>query len=274
MKIAILGVGTFGSAMMSHLKRCGHTILTETVTDSEIILVSTPSYAVCSALLKEKSNITNQKIIICSKGFASEEKLLSEILKENFSNEIFFLYGPTLANGITRGDLSAMVLAGTTDATEIKKIIESNTLRIEISNDIIGVQVGAALKNVVTIFVGISEGAGYGENTQAFIFTKGVQEIQKVGIALGANTNTFLGLTCVGDLTLHSRNRQLGIELGKGRALTEIIKEMEYTPEGITALKNARGIAKRLNIELPFITDLYDVVFEGKPIQKAIEDIR
>lgn len=274
MKIAILGVGTFGSALKAHLERRGHTILPETVSGSEAIIVSTPSYAVCSALLKEKEYITDQKIIICSKGFASEEKLLSEILQDNFTNELFFLYGPTLADGLTRGDLCGMVLAGTTDTHKLKNELESENVRIETSNDIIGTQVGAALKNVVTIFVGIAEGAQYGENTQAFIFTKGVQEIQKIGVALGADPNTFLGLTCVGDLTLHSRNRNLGIELGKGRNLDEVIQEMGYTPEGLTALKNAKGISERLHIEVPFIWDLYAVVFEGKPIQKAIEDIR
>lgn len=274
MKISILGMGTFGGAMASHLERKGHKIESEVIFDSDIVLVATPSYAVISALVKEKNNIKNQKIIVCSKGFCENGELLSEGLKKEFTNDIFFLYGPTLASGITNGDLSAMVLAGGEGKEEIKKEIESKNLRIELSDDIIGVQVGAALKNVVTIFVGIAEGAGYNGNTQAFIFTKGLQEIQKIGIALGAKANTFLGLTCVGDLTLHSRNRQLGIELGKGRILEDIVKDMGYTPEGLTALKNAKGIACKLCIEVPFIKDLFSLVFEGKPIKEAIEDIK
>ncbi len=274
MKISILGMGTFGSAIAKHLRRKGHDVYEVISPDSQVVFVCVPSYSVVSALTKEKSNIKNQKIIICSKGFASEKKLLSDALREEFTNEIYFLYGPTLANELGEGKLSAMILSGGDGKAQLKKEIESDSLRIELSDDIIGTQVGAALKNVVTIFVGIAEGAGYGENTQAFIFTKGVEEVQKIGVALGANPNTFIGLSCVGDLTLHSRNRHLGLELGKGRKLEEIIEEMKYTPEGITALRNAKGIAKALGVKIPFIEDLYALVFEGKSIKSAIEDIR
>lgn len=272
MKISLLGKGSFGSVLASYLSSRGHDVQIDEVDKSEIIFVCVPSYAVVSALLKEK--ITNQKIIICSKGFASGEKLLSEALEEKFKNEIFFLYGPTLAEELEKGELSAMVLAGGDGKKELKKQIESETLRIELSDDIIGAQVGAALKNAVTIFVGIVKGAGYGENTQAYIFTKGIQEIQKIGIALGAEPNTFFGLTCLGDLTLHSRNRYLGIELGKGRNLDDIISEMHYFPEGINALRNAKIMAKRLSVDIPFISLLYSIIFENYSMQDAIKEIR
>jgi glycerol-3-phosphate dehydrogenase (NAD(P)+) len=274
MKIGILGVGTFGRAMADHLGRLGHEIVEESSAQSEITLVCVPSFAVIDALEKERGNISGQSIVICSKGFASEEKLLSEVLREKFENKIFFLYGPTLADELSIGMLSAMILAGGDGKDGLKKVIESDSLRIELSDDVVGVEVGAALKNVVTIFVGIAEGAGYGQNTQAFIFTKGVEEVQKIGTALGANPNTFIGLSCVGDLTLHSRNRYLGIELGKGRSLPDIVDEMKYTPEGILALKNAKSMAKKLGIKVPFIEDLYSLVFEDKSIKSAIEDVR
>lgn len=273
MKIALLGKGTFGSVFASYLSHQGHDVQIDKIDKPKIIFVCVPSYAVVPALLKEQEKITNQKIIVCSKGYASEKKLLSEALKEKFKNEIFFLYGPTLAEELEKGELSAMVLAGGKGKEELKKQIESETLCIELSDDIIGVQVGAALKNVVTIFVGIAKGAGYGQNTQAYIFTKGVQEIQKIGVALGAEPNTFLGLTCAGDLTLHSRNRYLGIELGKGRNLDDIILEMHYIPEGINALKNAKAMTERIGVNTPLINLLYSIIFENYSIQDAMRKI-
>jgi glycerol-3-phosphate dehydrogenase (NAD(P)+) len=258
--------------LASYLSNLGHDVQIDEADKSEVIFVCVPSYAVVPALLKEK--ITNQKIIICSKGFASGEKLLSEALEEKFKNEIFFLYGPTLAEELEKGELSAMVLAGGEGKEELKKQIESETLHIELSDDIIGAQVGAALKNVVTIFVGIIKGAGCGQNTQAYIFTKGVQEIQKIGVALGAEPDTFFGLTCIGDLTLHSRNRYLGIELGKGRNLDDILLEMHYIPEGINALRNAKIMTKKLGIDAPIINLLYSIIFENYSIQDAIKEIR
>lgn len=273
MKISIIGVGTFGSAWSKYLSKIGHEVIHETALGSDIIIVSTPSFAVCEALLKEKENIKDQDIIVCSKGFASDEKLLSDELEENFGNNIFFLYGPTIASGFNNGELSAMVLAGKTDKTEIKKNFESDKLRIELSDDIIGVQVGAALKNVVTIFVGIAEGSGYGENTQALVFTRGLEEIEKIGRTLGGKTRTFLGLTCAGDLTLRSRNRILGVEIGKGRNIEDITEDMGYIPEGLNALKNIKGTLKKLNMDSVFIDNLYDIVFENKSPKEIIDNM-
>jgi glycerol-3-phosphate dehydrogenase (NAD(P)+) len=168
-----------------------------------------------------------------------------------------------------------MVLAGTGGGKEeLKSQLESDLLRVEIGEDIIGVQVGSSLKNVINILIGIAEGVGYGQNTQAFIFTKGVQEIKNFGVALGAKEETFLGLTCIGDLTLHSRNRFLGVRLGKGEKLDDIIKDMNHTPEGIYAIKNGRSIAKARSIQVPIIDKIHSIIFEGKKIEDVLNDIR
>lgn len=282
MKISILGCGTFGSAIKTHLLKKGHTVIAEEIGNSEIIFVSVPSYAVLPVLIKVKNEIKDQKIIICSKGFDESGKLLSEVLEKEFpNNEILFLYGPTLASEIKNGDFSAMVLAGKGDLSaqagvkeELKKEIESESLYIELSDDIVGVQVGSALKNTITIFNGIIEGAGYGENTKAFVFTKGIQEIQKFGVALGAKPSTFMGLTCLGDLTLNSRNKNLGIELGKGRKIDEFTPEIGAPQEGIATLKSARVIADKNGIEIPFIDALYSIIFEGMSIKEGLNKIK
>jgi len=274
MKITILGNGIFGSAMASYLSKRGHSISIDTVGNSEVIFVCVPSHAVVDALSKVQKEITNQKIIICSKGFAGEGKLISEVLDEKFKNDFFFLYGPILAEELRNGEFSSMVLAGGSGKNEIKKQIESESLYIETSDDIIGVEISAALKNVVTIFIGIVEGAGYKQNAGAFVFTKGVQEIKKIGLALGAQPDTFFSLSCIGDLTLLSRNRRLGIELGQGHKLEDITREMKYNPEGIFALKNAKIMIERLKIKAPLIELLFKIIFENYPIKDILKELK
>jgi len=274
MKISILGYGTFGSAIASRLILNGHTILKNEILGSDIILVSTPSFRVREALMSHKSAIINQKIIICSKGFSDDGNLISKVLENEFpNNSIYFLYGPTLAEGLVKGDFSAMVLAGGEGKEDLKTHIESKNLKIELSDDIIGVQIGAAMKNVVTIFVGIVEGASYGQNTQAYILTKGLQEVQKLGVALGANPNTFVGLTCLGDLTLRSRNRSLGIEIGKGRNVDDVILEVKHTQEGLNTIKNSKKISEKIGIKLPFVDTLYSIIFENLSVDEGIRKI-
>lgn len=276
MKIGILGMGTFGSTLASYFSKLGHQIYPEEVKDTELIFVVVPSHAVFSVLQKEKDNISNQKIIICSKGFSKNSKksdkvmLISESLKEEFKN-IFFLYGPTIADELKEGKLSGMVLVGGKGKEEIKKEIESDKLHIELSEDVVGVQVGASLKNVMTIFLGIIEESGCGQNAKAYAFTKCVEEIKNFGLALGAKEKTFLGLTCIGDLILCSRNRCLGIELARGKRLEEITNEMNYIPQGIANIKDAKEIAKEKGIKTPIIDSLYSILFENVPLNEAIK---
>jgi len=276
MKISILGCGTYGSAIKNHLIKKGHTVVAEKIEDADFIFVSVPSHAVVSALLKEKDDIKSQPIIIGSKGLDESGRLLSKTLEEEFSNnEILFLYGPALARGIEKGDISAMVLAGRGKIKEeLKKEIESENLIIELSDDIIGVQVGASLKNVATIFNGIVEGAGYSENTRAFVFVKGIEFIQRFGVALGANANTFIGLTCVGDLTLNSRNRRLGFELGKGRNISEFEPKIGAPQEGIFTLKVVKSMLKDIDIDSSFIDVLYSIIFEEMTIAEGLSKIK
>lgn len=277
MKITILGKGAFGTAMGLHLSKKGHEIVFDEAKDSKIIFVCVPSNAVIKALGELGPSMTNQKIVICSKGFAEEGRLLSVALKEKFKgkiqNEIFFLYGPTLADEIRQGMFSGMVLAGGKEKDKIKKEIESENLYIELSGDVVGVEISAALKNVMAIFIGLVEGAGYGQNTRAFIFTKAVEEMKNIGLKLGARSETFLGLSCVGDLFLTSRNRLLGVELGKGRKLEDIIKESNYTPAGVFALKDAQMMLEKYKIEAPIIKSLQRVIYENYPVKDAIKHL-
>ncbi len=275
MKISILGHGVFGSAIASRLVLNKHTIIKEKIKDSDAILVSVPSYAVVGVLTSHKDEITDQRIIICSKGFDKDGGLFSYALEKEFpNNKIYFLYGPTLAEELRAGVFSVMVLAGGEGKEKLKEEIELENLRIQLSEDIVGVQVGAALKNTVGIFVGLVEGAGYGENTQGFVYSKGLQEIQKIGIYMGAKPETFLGFTCAGDLFLRSRSRMLGIEIGKGRSFDEVSKEMTYPKEGISSLNNILKMANTLEgVDLRFFRLIHAVVFEGMSVHDAVRKL-
>ena len=272
MKITILGYGTFGSAIASRLILKGHEICKDKVSGSDIVFVSTPSSKVREALLAHKDQLTDQKIVICSKGFSDDGDLISNVLEKDFpNNSIYFLYGPTLAAGLINGEYSGMVLAGGEGLEELKKEIESPNLYVETSDDVIGVQVGATFKNVVNIFIGLVEGSNLGLNTEAFVYSKGLLEIQKLGVSLGAKPETFLGLACAGDLYLRSRNRLIGVEIGKGKSIEALSLELNFPKEGVSTLKNLDKIEKCLKVDLTFFQLIDSAVFYKVPIPEVIK---
>lgn len=275
MKISILGYGIFGSAIASRLLLNGHTIIKEEIEkDTDIILVAVPSHVVTDVLLSNKNKITNQQIIICSKGFDKNGELFSKFLEREFpKNQSYFLYGPTIAEELKNDVFSVMVLAGGDGKEELKKQIELDNLRIVTSDDVVGVQVGSALKNTVSIFIGLAEGAGMGENTRGFIYSKGLEEIQKIGVYLGAEPNTFLGFSCAGDLFVKSRSRILGIEIGKGRSFEEVSKEMTYPKEGISSLKSILKMENKIKVDLTFFKLIHSVIFENMKVEEAVKKL-
>ncbi len=275
MKIAIVGNGSFGSAMGSVLEKKGHTVfMKDHVGECDIVLVATPSYAVREALSFYQNIIKDQKIIICSKGFDNDGNLLSVGLQRDFpKNKIYFLYGPTIADELKKEVLSVMVLAGGDGKDDLKKEIESDFLIVKTTDDIIGVQVGSALKNTVGIFIGLVEGACIGKNTEALIYTKGLEEIRKVGIFLGANKDTFFCYTCAGDMFLRSRSRTLGCEIGKGRTFEDVNKELVYPKEGIASLKGLLKRENEIKVDLTFFKLIHQVVFENLPIREAVNKL-
>lgn len=276
MKISILGCGNFGSALKSHFLKIGHFVIEEEVKESELVFVAVPSFAVLEVLIKHREYINNQKFVICSKGFDGDGLLLSEAVLNEFPQiSLFFLYGPTLASELKEGVFSSMVLAGysISDLNFIKQNIESENLRIETSLDVVGVQVSVALKNVITIFLGIIEGKNIGQNTEAFIFTKGVNEIKNFGIKLGAKKETFFSVVCIGDLYLKSRNRLIGNYIGEGQNIEDVVKNEDFPQEGLYALRNAKIIAKNRGIDIPIMETLYSIIYERLDLSVAIKNI-
>ncbi|MBT3814131.1 NAD(P)-dependent glycerol-3-phosphate dehydrogenase [Candidatus Woesearchaeota archaeon] len=314
MKIAILGGGSWGTALAVHLAKNDNGIkvweffeeqakemqegrvckllpeaklpenifvshkIEEVLSDFELLLLVVPSNHVEKTIEQAKEFIQEQAVIICSKGFGSDLKFLSDVVKEKISGEVYCLYGPTHAEEVCKDMYSGIVLAGGKGKEGLQKVIASDSLKVDLTDDLIGVQVAAALKNILAVFVGVLDGMGLGDNAKAYIMTRGLQEIKDVGVALGAKEETFYGLAGIGDMIVtstspHSRNRSVGVEVGKGRKLQEVIDEMAMVAEGVTTLKEAIGLKEKTGLELPLISGLYEILFEGKDPQEILKGI-
>ena len=314
MKIAILGGGSWGTALAVHLAKNNNDIkvweffaeqakemqekrickllpevklpenifishqMKEVLSDFELLLLVVPSNHVQKTIEQAKEHIENQPVIICSKGFGPELNFLSDVVKENVSGKVYCLYGPTHAEEVCKEMYSGIVLAGESGKEDLQKVIASDNLKVDLTDDLIGVQVAAALKNILAVFVGVLDGMGLGDNAKAYIMTRGLQEIKDVGVALGAKEETFYGLAGIGDMIVtstspHSRNRSVGVEVGKGKKLQKVIDEMEMVAEGVTTLKEAIGLKEKTGLELPLITGLYAILFEGKDPQEVLKRI-
>lgn len=314
MHLTILGGGSWGTALAVHLAKKKHQIqlweffeqqaremqekkecpllpgvsLPENIVISsnmesmlqgaELVLIVVPSDKVESTLEKAKLHLNSQPLILCSKGFASGNRLLSEVMQEKISNPLFFLYGPTHAEEVGRGLLSGIVLAGGTGKEKLKQEFESEALKVELSDDLVGVQVAAALKNIVALAVGMVDGLGLGDNATAYIMTKGYAEIRQVGMAWGGKDETFHGLAGIGDIIVtclseHSRNFRVGRELGKGRELADIMAEMKMVAEGVTTAQVVPALKQRFGLELPLLSAVYGVVQEGKLAKELCEKV-
>lgn len=252
--------------------------LSLSIDDSELIFIAVPSSAVEEVITKAKPYIKkNQQIIICSKGLTSTQEFLSDCVHRILpENNFFVLAGPALAPEIViPGDqtLTVMDLAGSIGCQELKEKIQSKNLFVNITDDIKGVQLGS-FKNVLTIFSGMLEGAKFPQNTQSAILIMGIRDILKIGDALGVNPKTLLSFSFIGDLWLEgSRNHKIGYRFGAGEKMNEILKGLDYVPEGIITLDNALKLAKKLNVEVPVIKNLNQIIYENKDIRKACEEI-
>ena len=154
----------------------------------------------------------------------------------------------------------------------------NETLRIYINDDVVGVELGAALKNVIALAAGICDGLGLGDNSKAALMTRGITEIARLGTAMGAHTETFAGLSGIGDLivtctSMHSRNRRAGILVGQGKTAAQAIEEVGMTVEGYTAAACAYHLSKRFGVEMPIIRETYKVLYEDKPVKEAVRDL-
>lgn len=252
----------------------------EAIKTSEIIFHVTPSKFTRNIVKEYKQYVTNQPVIICSKGFESDSlKTLDEVLSEEMPNaKIGVLTGPSHAEEVSRDIPTVLVVASKYDElnTMVQDNFMSKTLRIYTSNDVRGVELGGALKNIIAFCAGAAAGIGLGDNSFAALITRGLTEITRLGVALGGEKETFYGLSGLGDLIVtcsseHSRNRKAGLLIGKGKSLEETKKEVGMTIESIDNIEVAYKLAKNNNIEMPIVNTVYDVLYNNLDPKTAVE---
>lgn len=251
--------------------------------DAELVIVATPSFAVRSACASIQGRLREGTVVACvSKGFEQDTlKTLSQVMEEELpEHSCVMLSGPSHAEEVARGVPTTIVAASRSRAAAelVQDTLMNPTFRIYANDDVVGVELGGALKNVIALAAGITDGLGLGDNAKAALMTRGITEIARLGVALGAKTETFAGLAGIGDLivtctSMHSRNRRTGILIGQGKTAAQAIEEVGMTVEGYTATKCAHELAVRTGVEMPIIEQVYAVLYEAKTPAQGISDL-
>ena len=313
--ITIIGSGSFGCALAIHLVKNGHRVkiwsfseeecnlinkekkcmflknvtLPENITcftdyksaidGSDLILHVTPSKFFRSTLNQYKKYITTQPVLICSKGFEHGTLLtLDEVFSSEVKNKEFgIISGPSHSAELSLGLPTALVIASKSNVLNnfVVDLFKNDSIKTYVTNDIKGVEIGGALKNIIALCAGVISGLELGDNALSALATRGLNEISKLGTILGGEKNTFYGLSGLGDLILtcispHSRNRQAGILIAKGNSLLEVQEKVGMTIESIDNLEAAYKLSKNHNLDLPIISTAYNVIFNNLDINKAV----
>ena len=243
--------------------------------EKSILVLAVPSVYTRSTAHSMAPFITDGQIIVnVAKGVEENTLLtLSEIITEEIPHaNVCVLSGPSHAEEVGRG-LPTTVVVGSKDqktAEYLQDTFMNDFFRVYTSSDILGIELGGALKNVVALAAGIADGLGYGDNAKAALITRGISEIARLGIAMGGQFETFCGLTGIGDLivtcaSMHSRNRRAGILIGQGKSAKEAMDEVKMVVEGVYSAKAAMGLSKKYNVDLPIIAEVNNILFENKP---------
>jgi glycerol-3-phosphate dehydrogenase (NAD(P)+) len=251
-----------------------------------VVLSVTPSHAVRDVMKQAGPLISDHAMIVsASKGIENESLLtmdgvLKEVLPEKFHDRLSFLSGPSFAKEVAQKLATVVVIASHDEkvATQVQNVFYAPYFRTYRNTDVIGTEIGGALKNVIAIATGGIDGYGLGHNARAAVITRGLAEITRLGQRLGANPLTFLGLAGMGDLILTctgelSRNRRVGFEIGRGRTLSEVLADMKMVAEGVKTSKSTYNLALKLGVDMPIVNQVYEVLYHDKPMGDAIRDL-
>lgn len=315
MNISIIGSGTWGVALAIHLARLDNTIkmwaflpeeaesinkdkkyknlpeaiiddkivaytnIEEAIQGTDIILHVTPSKFVRSTIKKYEKYVENQPIIMCAKGIEKYSlATLSQVIEEELPDKKYgILSGPSHAEEVAMQIPTAVVFASKDEKLQnlVQDVFMNENMRVYSSSDVIGVEVGGALKNIIAFCAGIATELNLGDNSFAALITRGLVEIRKLGIAMGGNQETFYGLSGLGDLIVtcmseHSRNRRAGRLIGKGYTVEQAQKEIGMAIESIDNIEAAYQLSKKYNIEMPIVEAVYDVLYNGLEPREAV----
>ena len=259
------------------------TDLKAAVEGKDLLVLAVPSPFTRSTAARLKDVVEDGQIIVnVAKGIEENTLMtLSQIIEEEVPQaEVAVLSGPSHAEEVGKG-LPTVIVAGAKHketAEYIQNILMNEVFRVYASPDVLGIEIGAALKNVVALAAGIADGLGYGDNTKAALITRGITEIARLGIKMGGHFETFCGLSGIGDLivtcaSMHSRNRRAGILIGKGYTMEEAMDEVKMVVEGVYSAKAAMTLAEKYEVQLPIIEQVNEVLFHGKAAAQAVNDL-
>ena len=259
------------------------TDLKAAVEGKDLLVLAVPSPFTRSTAARLKDVVEDGQIIVnVAKGIEENTLMtLSQIIEEEVPQaEVAVHSGPSHAEEVGKG-LPTVIVAGAKHketAEYIQNIFMNEVFRVYASPDVLGIEIGAALKNVVALAAGIADGLGYGDNTKAALITRGITEIARLGIKMGGHFETFCGLSGIGDLivtcaSMHSRNRRAGILIGKGYTMEEAMDEVKMVVEGVYSAKAAMTLAEKYEVQLPIIEQVNEVLFHGKAAAQAVNDL-
>ena len=314
MKVAVVGSGAWGTALAIRLQKNGHDVTMWTfetqlidqmrsdrtnprlpnavlpegleisddyscVAGCKMVVVACPSFPIRSVCRGIAPYLDDDAVLVSVAKGIEEGSLLrmSQVVQQETGRPVVVLTGPSHAEEVAL-DIPTGCLAACEDralAELVQDVFMSDALRIYTSPDAVGAELGAALKNVIALCAGVTDGLGYGDNTKAMLMTRGLTEIARLGVALGAQKDTVAGLSGVGDLivtctSMHSRNRRAGILIGQGKSPEQAMEEVGAVVEGYYATKSAYQLAKKLNVEMPIIQAAYAVLYEGKEAAQVV----
>ena len=257
--------------------------LERTLQNKDVLILAVPSSQIRSTCKKISSSIRFGQIIVdVAKGIEKETfATMTQMIEEEIPGaDPVILSGPSHAEEVGRGLPTTCVIGAKSEKTAkyLQNVFMSPVFRVYISPDMLGIEIGGALKNVIALAAGIADGLGYGDNTKAALITRGVAEISRLGVKMGGCPETFSGLTGIGDLivtcaSMHSRNRRAGILIGQGYTTEKAMKEVNMVVEGVYSAKAALGLARKYEVELPIIEQVNKVLFEGKNPGEAVNTL-
>lgn len=270
-----------GATLTPSLRACN--TIKETVEDADVIVMGIPAQHFRNVLIEARPYIRPWvPIVSLSKGLEVGTRMrMTEVIEaEMEGHPAGVLTGPNLAKEIIAGQAAASVIAMVDDtiARKLQQVFKSGLFRVYTNEDVVGCELGGALKNIIAIAAGMGDGGGAGENTRAAIVTRGLAELTRLGIAMGGQPSTFAGLAGMGDLVAtcsseKSRNRYVGFQLGKGRKIEDIIEEMAEVAEGVKTAKVVMELAKEHGLIMPIATEVYKVLYEGNTIKDAFKGL-
>ena len=259
------------------------TSLTEVVNEMDFLVLAVASPYVRETAKKLKAVCPDGQIIVnVAKGIEEQTlKTMSEVIEDEIPEaKVAVLSGPSHAEEVGRGIPTTIVIGSRENETTeyLQSIFMCEVFRVYSNNDVLGIELGAALKNVVALAAGIADGLGYGDNSKAALITRGIAEIARLGVAMGSKTETFYGLSGIGDLivtcaSIHSRNRRAGILIGQGKTMNEAMEEVKMVVEGVYSAKAGLKLAEKYGIVTPIIEQVNAVLFEGKEPALAVKEL-